>query len=233
MSASNGSEARAMPPSSRKGEGDAAAGRGGDISILIADDHEVVREGLVAMINRQPGMHVVAQAGDGAQAAELWNQHRPDITLVDLRMPALDGVGVITQVRAINPRARVIILTTFDGDEDIYRGMRAGARAYLLKDAPRDELLGCIRAVHAGETFVPPLVAAKLAAQVSSERLTGREREILQQMGAGASNKAIARQLGISEGTVKTHVKSVLQKLEVASRTEAVSLAARRGLIQL
>lgn len=204
-----------------------------DISILIADDHEVVREGLVAMINRQPGMRVVAQAGNGAQAAELWSRHHPDITLVDLRMPELDGVGVISKVRAVNPRARVIILTTFDGDEDIYRGMRAGARAYLLKDAPRDELLGCIRAVHAGETFVPPLVAAKLAAQVSSERLTAREQEILQLMGGGASNKGIARQLGISEGTVKTHVKSVLQKLEVASRTEAVSLAARRGMIQL
>ena len=204
-----------------------------DISVLIADDHEVVREGLVAMINRQPGMRVVAQAGNGAQAAALWAEHRPDITLVDLRMPELDGVGVITKVRALSPKARVIILTTFDGDEDIYRGMRAGARAYLLKDAPRDELLGCIRAVHAGDTFVPPAVAAKLAAQVSSERLTVREQEILQQMGAGASNKLIARHLGISEGTVKTHVKSVLQKLEVASRTEAVSLAARRGLIRL
>ena len=204
-----------------------------DISVLIADDHEVVREGLVAMIDRQPGMRVVAQAANGVEAAALWNRHRPDITLVDLRMPELDGVGVISEVRAINPRARVIILTTFDGDEDIYRGMRAGARAYLLKDAPRDELLGCIRAVHAGDTFVPPLVAAKLAAQVSSERLTVREREILKLMGVGSSNKAIARQLGISEGTVKTHVKSVLQKLEVASRTEAVSMAARRGLIRL
>jgi two-component system, NarL family, response regulator len=205
----------------------------GSITILIADDHEVVREGLVAMINRQPGMQVVAQASDGAQATALWREHRPDITLVDLRMPELDGVGVITQIRTVNPRARVIILTTFDGDEDIYRGMRAGARAYLLKDAPREELLGCIRAVHAGETFVPPGVAAKLAAQVSSERLTLREREILELMGEGASNKVIARRLGISEGTVKTHVKSVLQKLEVASRTEAVSHAARRGLIQL
>lgn len=209
-------------------------GRADDaISILIADDHEVVREGLVAMLNRQPGMKVVAQASNGAEAAALWLEHRPDIALVDLRMPELDGVGVITQVRAVNPRARVIILTTFDGDEDIYRGMRAGARAYLLKDAPREELLDCIRAVHAGRTFVPPLVAAKLAAQVSTERLTARESEILGLMGAGASNKAIARRLGISEGTVKTHVKSVLQKLEVASRTEAVSLAARRGLIQL
>jgi DNA-binding NarL/FixJ family response regulator len=218
---------------SPSGAMEAPAVTAGDISILIADDHEVVREGLVAMIDRQPGMRVVAQAEDGEEAAELWLRHRPDITLVDLRMPRLDGVGVITQVRAVNPRARVIILTTFDGDEDIYRGMRAGARAYLLKDAPRDELLGCIRAVYAGDTFVPPVVAAKLAAQVSSERLTVREREILQLMGAGTSNKGIARQLGISEGTVKTHVKSVLQKLEVSSRTEAVSLAARRGLIQL
>lgn len=228
----------AEAPASSGGPGridrpDPRAGPLPDISILIADDHEVVREGLVAMIDRQPGMRVVAQAVDGAEAAALWRRHRPDITLVDLRMPALDGVGVITEVRGINPRARVIILTTFDGDEDIYRGMRAGARAYLLKDAPRDELLACIRAVHAGETFVPPLVAAKLAAQVSSERLTVREREILELMGAGASNKGIARQLGISEGTVKTHVKSVLQKLEVASRTEAVSMAARRGLIRL
>jgi DNA-binding NarL/FixJ family response regulator len=229
MTAVNASESRQAPVhASGPAEQTAAV-----ISILIADDHEVVREGLVAMINRQPGMRVVAQANNGTEATALWTRHRPDITLVDLRMPEIDGVGVIVAVRAINPRARVIILTTFDGDEDIYRGMRAGARAYLLKDAPRDELLGCIRAVHAGETFVPPLVAAKLAAQVSSERLTVREREILQLMGAGASNKAIARQLGISEGTVKTHVKSVLQKLEVASRTEAVSLAARRGLIQL
>lgn len=215
------------------GQADSLGTSAADISILIADDHEVVREGLVAMINRQPGMRVVAQAANGAEAAALWREHRPDVTLVDLRMPELDGVGVITQIRAVNPRARVIILTTFDGDEDIYLGMRAGARAYMLKDAPRDELLGCIRAVHAGQTFVPPLVAAKLAAQVSSERLTGREQEILQLLGEGASNKAIARQLGISEGTVKTHVKSVLQKLAVASRTEAVSLAARRGLIHL
>ena len=217
----------------RQDQAGARTGAVADISILIADDHEVVREGLVAMIDRQPGMRVVAQAANGVEAAALWNRFRPDITLVDLRMPELDGVGVISEVRAVNPRARVIILTTFDGDEDIYRGMRAGARAYLLKDAPRDELLGCIRAVHAGDTFVPPLVAAKLAAQVSSERLTVREREILKLMGEGSSNKAIARQLGISEGTVKTHVKSVLQKLEVASRTEAVSLAARRGLIRL
>lgn len=204
-----------------------------EISVLIADDHEVVREGLVAMINRQQNMHVVAQAADGAEALALWRRHHPVITLVDLRMPKLDGVGVISEVRAIDSKARIIILTTYDGDEDIYRGMRAGAKAYMLKDAPREELLSCIRAVHAGETYVPPAVAAKLAAQVSGERLTPRELEILTLMGEGASNKVIARRLDITDGTVKTHVKSILWKLEVTSRTEAVSLAAKRGLIHL
>ena len=143
------------------------------IRVLIADDHAVVREGLVAMIGRQADMHVVAEASDGAEAVRLWREHRPDVCLVDLRMPGLDGVGVIGQVRALDPKARILILTTFDGDEDIYRGMRAGAKAYLLKDAPREQLLDCIRAVHAGNTYVPPNVAAKLAAQVSGERLTG------------------------------------------------------------
>ncbi len=147
-------------------------------------------------------------------------------------MPGLDGVGVIGQVRALDPKARILILTTYDGDEDIYRGMRAGAKAYLLKDAPREQLLDCIRAVHAGNTYVPPGVAAKLAAQVSGERLTGRELEILALMAAGDSNKIIARKLDITEGTVKTHVKSVLFKLGASSRTEAAAVAARRGLIE-
>ncbi len=202
------------------------------IRVLIADDHAVVREGLVAMIGRQADMHVVAEASDGAEAVRLWREHRPDVCLVDLRMPGLDGVGVIGQVRALDPKARILILTTFDGDEDIYRGMRAGAKAYLLKDAPREQLLDCIRAVHAGNTYVPPNVAAKLAAQVSGERLTDRELEILTLMAAGHSNKAIARELDIMEGTVKTHVKSVLFKLGATSRTEAAAVAARRGLIE-
>jgi two-component system, NarL family, response regulator len=212
-----------------------APGKGlpAEISILIADDHEVVREGLVAMINRQRNMRVVAQAADGAEALALWRERRPAVTLVDLRMPKLDGVGVIAEVRAIDPKARIIILTTYDGDEDIYRGMRAGAKAYMLKDAPREELLDCIRAVHCGETYVPPAVGAKLAQHVSGERLTPRELEILALMGEGASNKVIARKLNITDGTVKTHVKSILQKLEVTSRTEAVSLAAKRGFIHL
>jgi two-component system NarL family response regulator len=202
------------------------------IRVLIADDHAVVREGLVAMINRQPDMRVVAEAPDGTEAVRQWSEQRPDVSLVDLRMPRLDGVGFISQVRALDSRARILILTTFDGDEDIYRGMRAGARAYLLKDAPREQLLDCIRAVHAGNTVLPPNVAAKLAAQVSGERLTDRELEILVLMADGQSNKAIARKLEISEGTVKTHVKSVLSKLGAASRTEAAAIAARRGLIQ-
>ncbi|MEO8040932.1 MAG: response regulator transcription factor [Betaproteobacteria bacterium] len=202
------------------------------IRVLIADDHVVVREGLVAMIDRQPDMRVVADAADGTEAVRLWREHQPDVALVDLRMPGLDGVGVIGQVRALDPKARILILTTYDGDEDIYRGMRAGAKAYLLKDAPREQLLDCIRAVHAGNTYVPPGVAAKLAAQVSGERLTGRELEILALMAAGDSNKIIARKLDITEGTVKTHVKSVLFKLGAASRTEAAAVAARRGLIE-
>ena len=140
--------------------------------MLIADDHGVVREGLVAMIGRQEEMMVVAQAANGAEAVELWRSHRPDITLLDLRMPVLDGVGAIGQIRAEDPKARILILTTYDGDEDIYRGMRAGAKAYLLKDTPREELLQCIRAVYHGESYIPPAVAAKLASQVSGERLT-------------------------------------------------------------
>ncbi|HEY5929447.1 MAG TPA: response regulator transcription factor [Burkholderiales bacterium] len=202
------------------------------IRVLIADDHAVVREGLAAMINRQPDMRVVAEAPDGMEAVRQWSEQRPDVALVDLRMPRLDGVGFISQVRTLDPKARILILTTFDGDEDIYRGMRAGAKAYLLKDAPREQLLDCIRAVHAGDTFLPPNVAAKLAAQVSEERLTDREQEILKLIAAGDSNKAIARKLNISEGTVKTHVKSVLFKLGATSRTEAAAIAARRGLVQ-
>jgi DNA-binding NarL/FixJ family response regulator len=200
--------------------------------VLIADDHEVVREGLVAMIDRQADMRVVAQAADGIAAVRLWGEQRPDVALLDLRMPGLDGVGVIGRVRELDPAARILILTTYDGDEDIYRGMRAGAKAYLLKDAPREQLLDCIRAVHAGDTYVPPDVAAKLAAQAAGERLTDRELEILTLMAVGDTNKMIARKLDIGEGTVKTHVKSVLSKLGANSRTEAAAVAARRGLIE-
>src|ERR1700741_4319837 len=150
--------------------------RRSETRVLIADDHTVVRDGLVAMLGKWTDVAVVPQAENGREAVEQWRHHRPDVALLDLRMPVLDGAEAIEQIRAIDAAARIILLTTFDGEEDIYRGLRAGARAYLLKDAPRDEILDCIRRVHGGETFVPPLVAAKLAERVSSLELTEREK---------------------------------------------------------
>ncbi len=204
-----------------------------EIRILIADDHLVVREGLVAILNRQSDMTVVGEAGNGHEALEQWRNHRPDVTLMDLRMPEMSGVEAIIAIREEDDKASVIILTTYDSDEDVYRGMRAGAKAYLLKDAHREELLNCIRAVYAGKTVVSPGVAAKLANRLREERLTPRELEILTLVGQGLSNKLIARALDITEGTVKTHVKNVLEKLDATSRTEALAVAARRGLITL
>jgi len=203
------------------------------IRILIADDHLVVREGLVAILNRQSDMTVVGEAGSGQEALEQWRNHRPDVTLMDLRMPEMSGVEAIIAIREADDKASVIILTTYDSDEDVYRGMRAGAKAYLLKDAHREELLSCIRAVYAGKTVVSAGVAAKLAGRLREEELTPRELEILTLVGQGLSNKRIARALEITEGTVKTHVKNLLEKLDATSRTEALAVAARRGLITL
>jgi len=203
------------------------------IRILIADDHSVVREGLASVIGRNADMTVVAEASDGREAVDLWKKYRPDVTLLDLRMPELDGVGAIEAIRADDENARIIMLTTFDGDEYIYRAIRAGAKGYLLKDVPREALMDCVRRVHAGETCVPVHLAAKLAGRVSGEALSTREMEVLQRIAAGKSNKEIGAELFISEGTVKTHVKSVLTKLDVVSRTAAIATAQRRGLIQL
>jgi DNA-binding NarL/FixJ family response regulator len=203
------------------------------IRILVADDHTVVREGIVSLVKRKPDMSVVAEASNGQEAVSLWKAHRPDIALLDLRMPELDGVGAINAIREFDENARIIVLTTFDGDEDIYRAIKGGAKAYLLKDTGREALIDCIRKVHAGETFIPPTLAAKLAQRVSGEALSTRETEVLQRIGTGKSNKEIAAELFISEGTVKTHVKSIFAKLDVVSRTEAVATATRRGLIQL
>jgi two-component system NarL family response regulator len=203
------------------------------IRVLIADDHAVVRDGLAAMIGRWPDTTVVAEAQDGRDAVAQWKRHRPDVTLLDLRMPELDGVGAIEQIRQLDPAARVILLTTFDGEEDIYRGIRAGAKAYLLKDAPRDEILNCIRRVHAGETFVPAPLAAKLAERISGAELTERETSVLRALAKGQSNKQIGRSLFISETTVKAHLKSIFSKLNVLSRTEAIAAAARRGIVHL
>jgi two-component system NarL family response regulator len=203
------------------------------IRILIADDHSVVREGLVSLVKRKSDMVVVAEASNGREAVQLWKEHRPDVTLLDLRMPELDGVGAIKEIRELDENAHIVVLTTYDGDEDIYRAIKAGAKAYLLKDTARDALVETVRRVHAGETYLPPQLAAKLAERVSGEALSPREIEVLQRMALGKSNKEIGAELFISEGTVKTHIKSIFNKLDVVSRTEAVATANRRGLIQL
>jgi len=203
------------------------------IRILIADDHSVVREGLVSLVKRKSDMTVVAEASNGREAVDLWNEHHPDVALLDLRMPELDGVGAIKEIREVDPNAHILVLTTFDGDEDIYRAIKAGAKGYLLKDTAREALMDSIRRVHSGETCIPPTLAAKLADRVSGEALSAREIEVLQRIAAGKSNKEIGAELFISEGTVKTHVKSIFSKLDVVSRTEAVATATRRGLIQL
>jgi len=203
------------------------------IRILIADDHTVVREGLIALAKRKSDMVVVAQASNGRETVDLWKQYHPDVTLLDLRMPELDGVGAIKEIREVDPNAHIMVLTTYDGDEDIYRAIKAGAKAYLLKDTARDAIVDCVRRVHAGETYLPPPLAAKLAERVSSAALSQREMEVLQRMAAGKSNKEIGAELFISDGTVKTHVRSIFTKLDVVSRTEAVAIATRRGLIRL
>jgi len=203
------------------------------IRILIADDHPVVREGLAAMIKRRTDMTVVAEANHGQEAVALFHQHQPDVVLMDLRMPEMDGVEAILTIWEQTPEARVIVLTTYDTDEDIYRALRAGAKASLLKDTLREELLDTIRAVSAGRTRVPSDVAAKLVEWVSSETLTAREVDVLRLIVAGHSNREIATLLYISEGTVKTHVNHILMKLGVSDRTQAVTTALRRGLVSL
>jgi DNA-binding NarL/FixJ family response regulator len=203
------------------------------IRILIADDHSVVREGLVSLIKRKSDMAVVAEASNGREAVDLWKKHRPHVTLLDLRMPELDGVGAIKEIRELDDNAQIVVLTTFDGDEDIYRAIKAGAKAYLLKDTARDALVETVRRVYAGETYLPPTLAAKLAERLSGQALSPRELEVLQRLAVGKSNKEIGAELFISEGTVKTHIKSIFGKLDVVSRTEAVATATRRGLIQL
>lgn len=203
------------------------------IRILIVDDHPVVREGMAALIDRRPDLIVVGEAKDGEEALTLFRQLRPDITLIDLRMPKLNGVDVIRTLRGESPAARFIVLTTFDGDEDIYRALEAGARAYLLKDTPRDELLSTIRTVHAGQKHIPAELATRLTERMFTPELTAREQEVLQEIVAGKSNREIGQTLSISEGTVKVHVNSLLGKLGVGDRTQAVTVALKRGLVHL
>ena len=203
------------------------------IRILIADDHTTVLAGLASIIGMQPDMIVVAEAVNGREAVDLWQKHRPDVTLLDLRMPKLDGVGVIDEIRKEDTSARIILLTTYDTDNEIYRAIKAGAKGYLLKDARREELLESIRKVSRGETCIPQALVEKLAAGMSSETLTGRELGVLTLLARGKSNKEIGANLFISETTVKGHLRNIFTKLNVLSRTEAITVASRRGLVQL
>jgi two-component system NarL family response regulator len=202
------------------------------IRVLLAEDHVVLRNGLAAIINQEKDMRVVAEAGEGGEAVELWKKHRPDVTLMDLRMPGLSGANAIYEIHEMHRDVRIIVLTTFDGDEDIYRAIRAGAKAYLLKDVKREDLFHCIREVHAGRFVLSPAVAAKLAGRQSFDELTARELEVLKLLAEGKPNKIVASTLSIAEVTVKSHVRAIFTKLNVLSRTEAIAVASRSGLIR-
>ncbi len=221
------SNGRASPA----GNGGASAAR--KIRVILADDHPVVRDGLAAIVNRQPDMEVVAEAADGGEAIDLYERHLPDVMVLDLRMPKRDGFAVVQQVLERHPRARLLIMTTYDGDEDIFRCLSQGAKGYLLKDAPRQEILSAIRAVSEDRPYASSSIAAKALQRMSKPSLTQRELDVLQLLAEGRSNKDIARRLNITEGTAKTHVKAILTKLDAISRTEAVAVAHKRGMIRL
>lgn len=204
----------------------------GKIRVLIADDHVTVREGLAAIISRQPDLSVVAEAANGEQAVDLWKRHRPAVTLMDLRMPTLDGTRAIEMIRQEDGSARIIVLTTYDTDNEILLAIKAGAKAYLLKDTQREEMLDCIRRVARGETCLPASLVEKLASSLGQAPLTDRELHVLGLMAEGKSNKEIAALLHIGETTVKSHLRGVFRKLNVLSRTEAIAVAARRGLLK-
>ncbi|MCA9973426.1 MAG: response regulator transcription factor [Anaerolineales bacterium] len=206
------------------------------IRILLADDHPVVREGLAGMLAGQPDFDVVAQAGDGAAAVALWRVHRPDVVLMDLRMPGMDGVQAIEAIRGERPSAHILVLTTYDSDADIVRAIEAGATGYLLKDAPREELFRAIRAAARGESVLAPAVAARLMTRMrapAEESLSAREIEVLQLVARGNSNRAIGKALHISTATVKTHLIHIFDKLGVNDRTSAVTAALERGILSL
>ncbi|MBW4442067.1 MAG: response regulator transcription factor [Plectolyngbya sp. WJT66-NPBG17] len=203
------------------------------IRVLIADDHAIVRQGLATIIDRTSEMTVIAQAGDGQQAIDLFREHQPDITLMDLRMPQIGGVEAITAICAEFKSARIIVLTTYDGDEDIYRGLRAGAKGYLLKDSKPSELLNAIRTAHRGQQYIPPDVGAKLVQRMSNPELSERELEVLRLIAQGMTNQDIATAMTIGESTVKSHVNRILSKLGVNDRTQAVIVAVKRGIVSL
>ena len=201
--------------------------------VLVVDDHALVRTGVVNIIAHEPDLRVVAEASNGAEAVDAYAKHRPDVTLLDLRMPVMEGAEAVRRIREIDPNAKVIVLTTYDTDEDITRALKAGAKAYVLKDITADDLIACIHDVLAGKTYLAPSAAAKLAEGVARVQVTPRELSTLRLMADGKSNKEIANSLGISERTVKTHLGHLFEKLGVTSRTEALKVAARRGLVRM
>ena len=206
---------------------------GNPIRILVVEDHPIVRQGLIALLSVVEGVEVVGEAADGAEAVRQYDATHPDVTLVDLRLPKMSGVEVIQRVRSKHGQARFIVLTTYDGDEDIYRALQAGARAYLLKGMTVEVLISTIRSVHAGKSIIPPAIAQKLAERMATEQLTQREQDVLEQIVRGKSNKEIGAALEISEATVKTHINNLLGKLGVEDRTQAATAAIQRGLVQL
>jgi len=203
------------------------------IRVLTVDDHALIREGVAALIANQKDMSLVGEASNGREAIEQFRSHRPDITLMDLQMPEMNGIDALIAIRSEFPDARIIVLTTYDGDENIYRALQGGARAYLLKDIPREEFLDDIRAVYQGQYCIPPAVAARLAQRIPAPELSARELEVLKLIVEGMSNKEIASALSITESTVKNHVNSILSKLNVKDRTQAATTALRRGIVTL
>jgi DNA-binding NarL/FixJ family response regulator len=203
------------------------------IGVLVVDDHPITRFGIAAIIEATPDMTVVAQAGSGEEAIELYEKHRPDIVLMDLRLPGMSGVEAIRTVVARHREARFVVLTTYEGDEDIHQALQAGARSYIVKGMPHEALVNALRRVHAGGQFLPPPVTRALYARIPNSELSAREREVLNLIVRGRSNREIATELGITESTVKCHVSVILMRLNVSDRTQAVVTALRRGLAHL
>ena len=203
------------------------------IRLMVVDDHQIVREGLVALLQAQEDFEVVAEAGDGEAAIEQFRKQRPDVTLIDLRMPKVDGVEVIRALRREHPTSRFLVLTTYDSEDDISRALQAGASGYLLKGTNRTTLRDAIRLVHAGRRYIPPEIAERVLPGPAAEELTDREVEVLRRIAEGMSNREIGEQLGITENTVKTHVNRLLAKLGVTDRTKALVLALKRGLVHI
>jgi DNA-binding NarL/FixJ family response regulator len=203
------------------------------IRILVVDDHPLLREGLAAVIDSVPGMKIVAQASNGDEALARFREHRPDVTLMDLQMPGMDGIAAAAAIRAEWPNARIVMLTTYQGDAQALRALKAGAIGYLLKSMPHEELVEGIRSAHAGRRYIPREIAAELAAHVADDTLSPREVDVLKRVAAGGSNKTIAAQLSLSEDTVKSHVKNIMGKLSASDRTHAVTIALKRGIIDM